>query len=118
MCRQYSCNPVDWDSAAVAEKILQVVEEYPGNTGVRIQTRPFAIGPVDHVSHRWIDGEETDEELSGISVLSTGDIDTLTRQARSYHGKHVAIIGGGLSEYGEDIGEIILKDAEVICILC
>ena len=32
---------------------------------VRIQDVPFGLGEIDHISHVWVDGNETDEELAG-----------------------------------------------------
>ena len=37
--------------------------------------------------------------------------------AKGYFGDHIAIIGGNNMEYGEDLGEIIIKNAEVMEVL-
>lgn len=97
-------------------KIQEVAEEafYDYEVvAVRVQDVPFELGAIDHVSHVWIDGEETDEELSGICGTSS---DLLTG-APEYCGEHIAIIAGNEYEYGEDFGEVIIRDAQVIEIL-
>ena len=80
--------------------------------GVRVQEVPFELGEMNHVSKVWIDGEETDEELDGVCVT---DVNSLG--VNEYYGEHVAIVAGNKFSYGEDLGEIIIKDAQVIAIL-
>lgn len=52
----------------------------------------------------------TDEELDGTCAIMLQDAEL----ANAYHGSHVAIIGSDSMEYGQDLGEIILRDAEVL----
>lgn len=81
--------------------------------GVRVQSRPFSLGQMEHVSHVWENGDDTGVELDGVCVSS---INSLCKN--QYHGDHVAIIGGELVEYGEDEGEMILSEAEVVAVIC
>ena len=103
------------------EKAKEIAKEHVydfcyGSIGVRVQPVPFELGPIDHVSHVWIDGEETDEELDGICACAIDDLKHVNAY-NEYFGDHVAVIGGNLEGFGEDEGEIILSDAEVIAIL-
>ena len=52
----------------------------------------------------------TDEELDGTCAIMLND----AKLANAYFGDHVAIIGSDSMEYGQDLGEIILRDAEVL----
>ena len=90
--------------------------------GVRTQEPPFELGTINHCSSVWINGEESSEELDGICVTNAHS------KAVKYHsddaffnfkyfGTHIAIICGNIGEYGEDDGEIIIKDPIVVKIL-
>lgn len=85
-----------------------------GKFGVRVQDVPFEMGEIDHVSHVWIDGEETEEELAGICAQ---DVETLDSCKNEYFGDHVAVVAGNDYEYGEDAGELIIRDPVVVAIL-
>lgn len=81
--------------------------------GIRVQEVPFELGELGHRSHVWVDGDDTGEELSGVSVIRADRAEL----AKNYFGNHVAIIVGNAYTYGEDLGEIVLEDAEVYEIL-
>lgn len=81
--------------------------------GLRVQEQEFELGKIDHVSHVWDGGEDTGVELDGICVC---DMDHLG--ANRYYGDHAAIICGYRASYGEDPGEIIIRNAEVVKIIC
>lgn len=95
--------------AEVAEELFFDYEV----VAIRVQEVPFELGAIDHVSSVWEDGEETDEELDGICAIRAKDVD----KSDTYFGDHVAIIAGNRYTYGEDIGEVIIEDAEVVEIL-
>lgn len=78
--------------------------------GVRVQENEFTEGEVLDPSFVWVDGEMTDEELDGTCAVRLEDAEL----ANGYFGDHVAIIGSNSMEYGQDLGEIILRDAEVL----
>lgn len=88
---------------------------------IRTQDVPFEVGRIDHKSLVWIDGEMTDEKLDGIcaTVIDTNDIErSLNRHNREgYCGEHIAILAGSYSMSGEDVGEIIMENPDVIAIL-
>lgn len=81
--------------------------------GVRVQEQEFELGTIEHLSHVWDNGDDTGVELDGICVCS---LDRLS--ANNYFGNHVAIICGNEAEYGEDDGELIIRDAEVVKVIC
>lgn len=81
--------------------------------GVRVQEQDFELGTIEHLSHVWDNGDDTGVELDGICVCS---IDRLG--VNNYFGDHVAIICGNEAEYGEDDGELIIRDAEVVKVIC
>lgn len=97
------------------ENIMNRIEEIRDDSeyeyiGVRVQENEFTEGEVLDNSFVWVDGEMTDEELDGTCAVKLEDAEL----ANSYFGNHVAIIGSNSMEYGQDLGEIILRDAEVI----
>lgn len=81
--------------------------------GVRVQENEFKVGEILDNSFVWVDGEMTDEELDGTCAVKLED----AQLANGYFGNHVAIIGSDSMEYGQDLGEIILRDAEVLEVL-
>ena len=86
--------------------------------GIRIQEQSFELGEIDHVSHIWVDGEDTGDELNGISVIDINSpIANDMISGHGYFGNHIALIGGDLDEYGEDSGELVLKNAVVLNII-
>lgn len=100
------------------ESIMNRVEEIRENCdyeiiGVRVQENEFAEGEILDNSFVWIDGEMTDEELDGTCAVKLEDAEL----AKGYFGEHVAIIVGESFTYGEDLGEIIIRDAEVLEVL-
>lgn len=97
------------------ESIMNRVEEIRENCdyeiiGVRVQENEFTEGEILDNSFVWIDGEMTDEELDGTCAVKLEDAEL----AKGYFGEHVAIIVGESFTYGEDLGEIIIRNAEVL----
>ena len=106
------------------ELIEKIKDEYwmdYGYIGVRTQTQPFALGEMDHRSVVWVDGEETDEELNGVSTTNceSRSVQMHCEDATNgyYGGDHCAIIGGNNVEWGEDDGELIIADPVVLYII-
>ena len=100
------------------ENIMNRIEEIRENSGyeyigVRVQENEFTKGEILDNSFVWVDGEITDEELDGTCAVKLEDAEL----AKGYFGDHVAIIGGDYMEYGQDLGEIIIRDAEVLEVL-
>lgn len=79
-----------------------------GYIGIRVQEEPFELGEMDHFSHIWDNGDDTGIELNGVCAT-----DINSTMAPEYYGDHIAIICGNCAEFGEDVGEIIIRDAVV-----
>lgn len=97
------------------ERIINRIDEIRENAeyeyiGVRVQESEFSEGEALDNSFVWVDGKITDEELDGTCAVRLEDAEL----ANGYFGDHVAIIGSNNMEYGQDLGEIILRDAEVL----
>lgn len=98
-------------------KIKTAAEDYEYEYdyfAVRVQEVPFELGEMNHVSHVWVDGEETDEELDGVCGIKLSALERIVKSGVTYYGDHVALICGNKAEGGEDDGELILKDAVVV----
>lgn len=104
-------------TAEMIETIKNSVEEMDlaweyEYVGVRVQEQEFEVGEINHLSHIWDNGDDTGVELDGICACK---IDRLG--VNNYFGDHVAIICGNDAEYGEDDGEIIIRDATVVKVI-
>lgn len=105
-------------NAEMIKNIKKVAEEMDLSwdyefVGVRVQEQDFELGAIEHLSHVWDNGDDTGVELEGICVCK---LDCLG--VNQYYGDHVAIICGNEAEYGEDDGELIIRDAEVVKVIC
>lgn len=99
---------------------IEATEAYE-SFGIRTQDVPFELGNISHHSLVWDDGEMTDEELDGISAtkINTDDIeDSLKRHFdEGYDGDYIAILASKYAHAGEDIGEIVMSEPEVIYVI-
>lgn len=105
-------------NAEMIKNIKKVAEEMDLSwdyefIGVRVQEQDFELGTIEHLSHVWDNGDDTGVELDGICTCK---LDRLG--VNQYYGDHVAIICGNEAEYGEDDGELIIRDAEVVKVIC
>lgn len=104
--------------------------------GIRFDDREFNIGDEISNSHRYDDGRDTGEELSGTSTILVsdetdfldyldgkrdadyGELDNYNRALNaSYYGKHIYLVMGDTSwgwEYGEDEHEVVMCGPEVV----
>lgn len=90
-------------------KCLMVDADY---CAVRVCPEMVEAGQVLQPSFVWVDGDITDEQLDG-----TCGIDIDSHPACGYMGECIAVIAGNEVSWGEDVGEIIIKNAEVISVL-
>jgi hypothetical protein len=78
------------------------------------------VGSIAPNSYRWDDGNHTDDELNGTSAM---DLDWLwTRKSGDqyfggYCGRRIWVLGSYYAEGGEDAGEIVMKDAEILQVI-
>lgn len=83
----------------------------------------YRIGDTLPASYRWDDGESTGELLSGTSCIQIDgldDVDGIRRamdMQRMYMGIQSIIVAGDVAEYGEDRGELIIRDAVCVAII-
>lgn len=84
--------------------------------GIRFDDAKFSVGEVIYdVSRRWEDGEPTEDLLEGLSAIDASRRD-LAKLCQDYWwcGDYVYILGAYTATWGEDIGEIVLKEPEVL----
>lgn len=78
------------------------------------------IGDMPRNSYHWDDGESTGVEINGVCALGIdmddepAKIEKVIESLKSYHGKQVVLIGSFGIDYGEDQGEIIMRNGETI----
>lgn len=94
--------------------------------GIRTQEEPFELGPIDHKSRCWFgredDVEDMDDmpELDGLSVTIYNpsmlhDMKGHVEGGCYYReGGHTAIIGFNDYSMGDDAGEAVAEDPEVL----
>jgi hypothetical protein len=98
---------------AIAKDVLQKGYEYD-SIGLRTQENTYGLSvgdPVNHKSSVWIDGDQTEETLNGICAVSAIQAARRSLNFGAYIGDTVLVIGSNNIEYGEDDGEIILKES-------
>jgi len=84
--------------------------------GVRAQEEPATVGEtMSHKSLVWVDGEETDEELNGVSAIKL-NLCKPQRDLYGYPGNWILVLGSNGIEYGEDEGEIIMEKPVVLAV--
>jgi len=88
---------------------IRIVDDYYDDYDLK-------IGDKLGVSYVWFDGDYTDEKLNGVSAISfDAKLEDVT--FKGYIGKKILVINGSIEGYGEDEGEIIVADAEIIDII-
>ena len=85
---------------------IRVQEENTNNIGDTIY----------HKSYVWDDGNITDEELNGICAIEIQVARKLIDYG-GYQGKYAYILGSDYCTKGNDVGEIIMKDAIVLDVI-
>ena len=104
-------------TAELKKQIKDIAEKYKYDYTtcmVRIQDVPFELGEMSHISHVWVDGTDTGDELDGVCGISLDSIDYINT---IYFGDHIALLSGTDYTYGEDVGEVIMADAVVLEII-
>ncbi|MFA4974569.1 MAG: hypothetical protein WC683_18330 [bacterium] len=93
------------------------------NIAIRAFEPGFNVGDILPNSFVWVDGEIQDEELdgaSGIRVRSEAEIAQKLAYVRSTYAfadRVIYIIGGNYASWGEDRGEIIIRNARVLRVI-
>lgn len=109
-------------TAEIKAIMQEIIDEGEYSTvAIRTQDQPFELGRIDHCSKVWVDGEETDDELDGISAstIDGADMhaDDYSPFRGHYYGEHCAIICGDERTWGEDAYEVIINDPVVVRII-
>lgn len=98
--------------------------------GIRFADEEYKMGDDVENSHNWVDGNWTEEELNGASAVNVAEawsyddlnelketaIERLNEAAR-YPYDHAYLVAGTSNDYGEDVNESVIRNAEVIGIL-
>jgi hypothetical protein len=90
--------------------------------GLRVmhgKTMP-TLGDILPVSRKWTDGKRTRRDLPGTSAIGVKST-TVARAFKSMDpyiplGDFLVLLAGEIKEHGEDDGEVVLGDAEVMLI--
>lgn len=125
------------------DKIKKAVENMDfGFFGIRIDEIKYNVGENANDSHQLFQDPEFDEdgeliypyieegiyagfydagELDGTCAIgfdpeNDGSIQKALGLVKSYCGSYIHIIGGNYAEYGNDRGEIIIRNAEVLAV--
>lgn len=80
--------------------------------GIRWDVAGLEVGHVFEASHVWDDGEMTDEMLKGTCVIQDTHI---SRIVGIYPGTPYIVCGYNAG-YGEDAGEVILSECEIMAV--
>lgn len=75
-----------------------------------------AVGDIAPVSRVWVDGEPTDDVFDGacaVHVRQSGDLAAILAGGVVYMGRPI-LLGSMEMTYGDDNGEIIMRDARVL----
>jgi len=107
------------------EELREKAEAYKGiyeYVAIRTQEEPFELGQILHESSVWVNGDETENKLDGISATDINSPAVQMHVDKNYRygyyfGHRKAIICGNRATYGEDVGEVIISDPVVMEVL-
>lgn len=123
------------NAAAAAKQIAEAIakdDDAGAAYGIRVIPGDYSdeLSPGDSLppSNRWVDGEDTGEPIAGTSAIriNGSDGDAVLRALKLagadgnsgpngfYWGNRVALVKGDSIGSGEDVGEILLKDATIV----
>jgi hypothetical protein len=113
-----------WGGDTVVNQIKEAIEDDPhADWGLRVIPHDHPVNEGDELppSYRWDDGEQTDEELDGTSTIgirANGSVERAIKVLNQggYVGAQVALVRGDSRGAGEDPGEVLLSDAEVVLV--
>lgn len=125
----------------VIEEIRELINELKyKHIGVRADNREYQVGEIMDNSHQLFEDPQYNDdytellypyicegpyagfydagELNGVCALEIfeNNIEKMIEAIKSY-GEKFYLIGGNTMEYGNDVDEIIIKDAKVIAVL-
>lgn len=83
---------------------------------IRVDSGAQMVGESLPASRVWVDGDQTDDELPGTCGFNVHQMPASYLDTK-YIGTRVILMTGDFWEYGEDDGEIIIRDAKVLAII-
>lgn len=95
------------------------LEDYEA-IALRWDDREFKVGEEIPASKVWVDDEETDDYLEGTSTIGLqtyddGWVGGSKVSLMSYkHYPNIYLVAGAIAELGEDAGELVLSNCEVL----
>ena len=94
--------------------LIQESEKYDYEFfGLRvIETDENLDGEILPASHVWVDGECTEELLDGTCAIELSE--NAATLLSKYFGNTIVLLGANQCYYGEDEGELVLRDAIVL----
>ena len=109
---------------SITADIMAIIEDTGYDCiAIRKQHATAIIGDILPHSYVWEDNNQTDDELPGTSALVIGNayatrtvaqVKKALENVMCYPGETLVLVGGALSNSGEDIGEVIITDAVVL----
>lgn len=105
------------DIKSITEQIETLKAEFSEDLiwGVRFDNAGLEVGHIFDASREWADGELTGETLKGTCVLQDSHLH-LIRNGSDYPGTPYIVCGYFVS-YGEDTGEVVLSECEIMAVL-
>ena len=82
-----------------------------------VNNEVYRVGDIAKRSRVWVDGEPTDELLSGASAISKDKLSYTYDGYEGYLGDTILILGSNNAEGGNDPGEIVMIDAIILDII-
>jgi len=106
----------DNGSNAYEDAIKEALQNYD-HVGLRTVEKPIK-GPLKN-SSVWNDGKPSNKKLNGVSATDVNDKTSriehgLTKESGSYHGPYTYVLGSDRADHGEDRGEKIMHNPEIL----
>ncbi len=82
--------------------------------GLRVQESTYGLNIGDEIMHKsnhWYDGEMLPETINGICAVSANQAVKHNLGFGAYEGNVVLVIGSNSAEFGDDDGEIIMRQS-------
>lgn len=106
----------------MADQIKQVIEQDEDGSDFALRVIPDGstakTGDTLAPSRQWVDGAATTDELAGTSGIgvSAANVERAIRdlQRGGYPGGQIVLMRGERAGSGEDVGEVLLRNAEVV----
>jgi hypothetical protein len=106
-----------FDAKTISSRIeklkLQFAEHYAW--GVRFDVPGLCVGHVFPVSRVWANDQPTEETLPGTATLEDSHLEVIC--STHFYTGAAYIVCGEHAGYGEDQGEILMRDCEIMALI-